>query len=63
MSNTVGLFIRMDKGLKDELEQVAALERRSMTFVAVDIIRDGLARKKAVDDDMVEMVKAARQIA
>jgi len=63
MSDRFGLFIRMDKGLKDELEQVAALERRSMTFVAVDIIRAGLARKKAVDDDMVEMVKAARQIA
>tara|TARA_R110000765_G_scaffold390435_1_gene483130 strand:+ start:101 stop:262 length:162 start_codon:yes stop_codon:yes gene_type:complete len=53
----------MEKDLKDELEQVAALERRSMTFVAVDIIRDGLARKKAVNDDILEMVKAARQIA
>ena len=63
MSDRFGLFIRMEKDLKDELEQVAALERRSMTFVAVDIIRDGLARKKSVDDDMVEMVKAARQIA
>tara|TARA_R100000935_G_C2729968_1_gene121534 strand:+ start:377 stop:568 length:192 start_codon:yes stop_codon:yes gene_type:complete len=63
MSDTVGLFIRMDKDLKDQLEQVAAIERRSMTFVAVDIIRAGLAEKKTVDADLVAVVQAARQIA
>jgi hypothetical protein len=42
----------------------ATLQRRSMTFVANDLLRAGLDRlNKDVDADMLNLVKMARNIA
>ena len=58
------IHLRVPKELRDELEQTAMTQRRSMTFVANDLLRAGLDRlNKDVDEDMISLVKMARNIA
>ena len=64
MTETVALFLRVSPELKADLEMTASLQRRSMTFVANDLLRAGLDKMNAeVDQDLVNLVKMARNIA
>jgi hypothetical protein len=64
MTDKAVIHLRVSKELRDELEMTATLQRRSMTFVANDLLRAGLDRlNKDVDDDMLNLVKMARNIA
>ena len=64
MTDKAVIHLRVSKELRDELEITATLQRRSMTFVANDLLRAGLDRlNKDVDQDLVSLVKVARSIA
>ena len=64
MTDKAVIHLRLSKELRDELEMTATLQRRSMTFVANDLLRAGLDRlNKDVDADMLNLVKMARNIA
>ncbi len=64
MSDKAVIHLRVSQELRDELEMTATLQRRSMTFVANDLLRAGLDRlNQDVDQDLVSLVKMARNIA
>jgi|TARA_R110000765_G_scaffold148506_1_gene251040 hypothetical protein len=58
------IHLRVSPELKADLELTATLQRRSITFVANDLLRAGVDRlNKDVDQDLVSLVKVARNIA
>jgi hypothetical protein len=64
MTDKAVIHLRVSKELRDKLEMTATLQRRSMTFVANDLLRAGLDQlNKDVDADMLNLVKMARNIA
>ena len=64
MTDKAVIHLRVSQELRDELEITATLQRRSMTFVANDLLRAGLDRlNQDVDQDLVSLVKMARNIA